>query len=157
MSQQYETRLRALGIELPDAPPPAANYIPWVQSGNILYVSGQISADENGLITGTLGHDMDIEAGKNAARASAIALFAQVKAACGGDLDRLRRVIKLSGFVNSSADFTDQPEIINGASDLFAEILGDAGRHSRVAVSAISLPRGVAVEIDGIFEITPSV
>jgi len=145
-------KLESLGVTLPDAPAPAANYVPFVRVGNIVYVSGQISKDD-ALITGKLGVDMDVAAGAAAARVCAINLLAQVKAACGGDIDKLVRVIKLTGFVNSTADFTDQPQVINGASDFLVEALGDAGRHSRSAVSAASLPLGVAVEIEGIFEI----
>lgn len=150
---QYEQRLADLGVTLPEAPAPAANYVPYVVSGNLVHVSGQISQGSDGFITGKLGADLDIEAGQAAARACAIALLAQVKAACGGDLDRLVRVVKLGGFVNSTPDFTDQPAVINGASDFMVEALGDAGRHARAAVSAGSLPFGVAVEIDGVFEI----
>ena len=146
-------RLADLGVTLPDAPAPAANYVPFVQAGNIVYVSGQISNGPDGFITGKLGADMEAAAGAEAAKACAISLLAQVKAACGGDIERLQRVIKLTGFVNSTPDFTDQPKVINGASDLLVEVLGDAGRHSRSAVSAASLPFGVAVEIEGIFEI----
>lgn len=145
-------KLESLGVSLPDAPAPAANYVPFVRVGNIVYVSGQISKND-ALITGKLGADMDVAAGAAAARVCAINLLAQVKAACGGDIDKLVRVIKLTGFVNSTADFTDQPQVINGASDFLVEALGDAGRHSRSAVSAASLPLGVAVEIEGIFEI----
>ena len=142
-------RLADLGITLPDAPAPAANYVPFVVTGNTVYVSGQISNGPDGLITGRLGDGMDVDA----ARSCALSLLAQVRAACGGDLDRLKRVVKLTGFVNSTADFTDQPKVINGASDFMVEALGDAGRHARSAVSAASLPLGVAVEIEGIFEI----
>ncbi|MBK0325887.1 RidA family protein [Rhodobacteraceae bacterium F11138] len=148
-----ESKLAELGVTLPDAPAPAANYVPFVQVGDIVYVSGQISNDENGLITGKLGDTMEIDTGVAAARRCAINLLAQVRAACGGDLDRLVRVVKLTGFVNSTADFADQPKIINGASDFMVEALGDAGRHSRSAVSAASLPFGVAVEIEGIFQV----
>ena len=149
----FRSRLTALGVTLPDAPAPAANYVPFVQVGNILYVSGQISNGPDGFITGKLGAGMTVEAGAAAAKSCAISLLAQVQAACGGDIDRLVRVIKLTGFVNSTADFTDQPKVINGASDFLVEALGDAGRHARSAVSAPSLPLGVAVEIEGIFEI----
>ena len=154
MSGHFETKLKELGITLPDAPAPAANYVPFVQVGDIVYVSGQISADTNGFIKGKLGDDMTTEEGAAAARACAINLLAQVKAACGGDLDRLIRVVKLTGFVNSTADYTDQPKVVNGASDLLAEALGEAGKHSRSAVSAASLPLGVAVEIEGIFQVS---
>ncbi|NDD09882.1 MAG: RidA family protein [Rhodobacteraceae bacterium] len=154
MSNHFETKLKELGITLPDAPAPAANYVPFVQVGDIVYVSGQISADANGFIKGKLGDDMTTEEGAAAARACAINLLAQVKAACGGDLDRLVRVVKLTGFVNATADYTDQPKVVNGASDLLAEALGDAGKHSRSAVSAASLPLGVAVEIEGIFQVS---
>ncbi|WP_294610946.1 RidA family protein [Roseovarius sp.] len=150
---RFETKLAEMGVALPDAPAPAANYVPYVQAGDMLYVSGQISKDDSGLIVGTLGDDMDVAAGAAAARVCAIALLAQVKAACGGDLDRLVRVVKLTGFVNSTGDFTDQPQVINGASDFIGEALGDAGKHARAAVSAPSLPFGVAVEIDGVFQI----
>ncbi len=148
-----DAKLQSLGLTLPDAPAPAANYVPFVIAGDMLYVSGQISADESGLITGTLGDDLDVEAGQRAARRCALSLLAQVKAACGGDLGRLKRVVKLGAFVNSTADFTQQPQVVNGASDLLVEILGDAGRHARSAVSSPSLPLGVAVEIDGVFQI----
>ena len=148
-----ENRLTALGVTLPEAPAPAANYVPFVQVGDIVYVSGQISNGPDGFIRGKLGADMDVAAGAAAARTCAISLLAQVKAACGGDLERLVRVVKLTGFVNSTADFTDQPKVINGASDFLVEVLGDAGRHARSAVSAAALPLGVAVEIEGIFQI----
>ncbi|MGB3243694.1 MAG: RidA family protein [Sulfitobacter sp.] len=146
-------RLADLGVTLPDAPAPAANYVPFVQVGSTVYVSGQISNGPDGMIKGKLGADMDAVAGAAAAKACAISLLAQVKAACGGDIDRLERVVKLTGFVNSTPDFGDQPAVINGASDFLVEALGDIGRHSRSAVSAASLPFGVAVEIEGIFEI----
>lgn len=148
-----EARLAELGITLPDAPAPVANYVPCVQTGNLLFVSGQVSADENGPIKGKLGADMGVEAGAEAARRCAISLLAQAKKACGGDLSRIRRVVKLTGFVNSTPDFTDQPKVVNGASDLMVAVLGDAGRHTRAAVSAAALPLGVAVEVDAVFEI----
>jgi len=149
----FETRLAEMGVTLPDAPAPAANYVPFVVVGDIVYVSGQISSNESGLITGKLGAGMSTEEGAAAARRCAISLLAQVKAACGGNLDRLVRVVKLTGFVNSTADYTEQPKVVNGASDFLVEALGDAGRHSRSAVSAAALPLGVAVEIEGIFQI----
>lgn len=148
-----ETRLAELGIVLPDAPAPAANYVPFVQTGNLVHVSGQISADAGGMIKGKLGADLDVDAGAAAAKACAISLLAQLKVACDGDIDRLVRVVKLVGFVNSTPDFGDQPKVINGASDFMVAALGDKGRHARSAVSAASLPFGVAVEIEAIFEI----
>jgi len=148
------SRLAERGITLPNAPAPAANYVPFVLDGHTLYVSGQISQGPDGLIKGRLGDTMSVEDGAAAAQRCAISLLAQVNAACGGDLSRLKRVIKLTGFVNSTPDFVDQPKVINGASDFLVEILGDAGRHARSAVSAAALPLGVAVEIEGIFEIS---
>ncbi|MGR3702035.1 MAG: RidA family protein [Paracoccaceae bacterium] len=153
MTSAIETRLASLGVTLPDAPAPAANYVPFVQSGDLVFVSGQISNGPDGLIKGKLGDGMDVAAGAAAAKACAISLLAQLKAACGGDIDRLVRVVKLTGFVNSTPDFTEQPKVINGASDFLVEALGDMGRHSRSAVSAASLPLGVAVEIEAIFQI----
>ncbi|KQB95162.1 endoribonuclease [Loktanella sp. 1ANDIMAR09] len=148
-----ESKLAELGVTLPDAPAPAANYVPYVVAGDIVYVSGQISANADGMIKGKLGADMEAEAGADAAKTCAISLLAQLKAACGGDIDRLVRVVKLTGFVNSTADFGDQPKVINGASDFLVAALGDKGRHARSAVSAASLPFGVAVEIEAIFQI----
>lgn len=153
MSNAIENRLAELGLTLPDAPAPAANYVPYVQSGNMLFVSGQISMGPDGFITGKVGSDLSVEQGADAAKACALSLLAQVRAACDGDLSRLTRVVKLTGFVNSGPDFTDQPKVINGASDTMVDVLGDAGRHSRSAVSAAALPFNVAVEIEGIFEI----
>ena len=153
MSGKIEARLAELGITLPDAPAPAANYVPFVQVGDLVHISGQISSDESGLITGKLGADLDTAAGATAASRCALSLLAQAKAACDGDLDRVVRLVKLVGFVNSTADFTEQPKVVNGASDLMVEVLGDAGRHARSAVSAASLPLGVAVEIEAIFQI----
>lgn len=146
------TRLRDLNITLPDAPAPAANYVPYVQTGNLLFVSGQISSRPDGLIKGRLGADMDVTQGAAAARACGLALLAQANAALGS-LDRVARVVKLTGFVASTPDFTDQPEVVNGCSDLMVEVFGDKGRHARAAVSAAALPRGVAVEVEAIFEI----
>jgi len=149
----FESKLAEMGVTLPEAPAPAANYVPYVQVGDIVYVSGQVSKDDSGLIVGKLGDDMETPAGAAAAKVCAISLLAQVKAACGGDLDRLVRVIKLTGFVNSTQDYVEQPQVVNGASDFLGEALGDAGKHSRSAVSAASLPFGVAVEIEGIFQV----
>lgn len=148
----HDARLSALNITLPDAPAPAANYVPYVRSGNLLYVSGQISAGPDGLIKGRLGDDLDVAAGAAAARRCGLALLAQARAALGS-LDQIKRVVKLGGFVCSTSDFTDQPEVVNGCSDLMVEVFGDAGRHARAAVSVNALPRGVAVEIEAIFEV----
>lgn len=153
MPGKHETRLAELGVTLPDAPAPAANYVPHVTVGDTVYVSGQISMANGELIKGRLGETMSIEDGQAAARACAINLLAQVKAACGGDLDRLVRVVKLGGFVNSAPDFYDHPKVVNGASDFMVEALGDAGRHARAAVGVAALPLGVAVEIEGVFQI----
>ncbi len=152
MGGKFEEKLKELGVTLPNAPTPAANYVPAVRVGDILYISGQISQDENGLIKGKLGADLEVPAGAKAARTCAINLLAQVRAACDGDLDRLVRVVKLTGFVNSAPDFTDHPKVINGASDFLVEALGEAGRHARSAVGTM-LPLGVAVEIEGIFQV----
>ena len=148
----HDARLIALNITLPDAPAPAANYVPYVRSGNLLYVSGQISAGPDGLIKGRLGDDLDVAAGAAAARRCGLALLAQARAALGS-LDQIVRVVKLGGFVCSTNDFTDQPEVVNGCSDLMVEVFGDVGRHARAAVSVSALPRGVAVEIEAIFEV----
>ncbi len=153
---RIDTRLTELGITLPAAPAPAANYVPFVRTGNMLWISGQISNGADGLIKGKLGADMDVAAGAAAARACGLSIIAQAKAACGGDLDKVARVVKLVGFVNSTADFVDQPKVINGASDLMVEVFGDAGRHARSAVSAVSLPLGVAVEIEAVIELVAS-
>ncbi len=142
------------GIELPEANAPAANYIPFVLVGNLLFVSGQIPLTSDGPVTGKVGGDLSVEEGASAAKLCALSLLSQVKAACDGDIDRLKRVVKLTGFVNSTPDFTQQPQVINGASDFLVEALGEAGRHSRSAVSAGALPLGVAVEIEGIFELS---
>ncbi len=150
---RIEARLAELGVTLPVAPAPAANYVPFVVSGNTVYISGQISQNAAGLIKGKLGVDLTVEQGAEAAKCCAVSILAQLKAATGGEIDRMVRVVKLVGFVNSTPDFTDQPKVINGASDFLVAALGDAGRHARSAVSAASLPLGVAVEIEAIFEI----
>ncbi len=147
-----ESRLAELGISLPKPMAPVANYVPYVVSGNMLFVSGQVSAGPDGLMQGRLGEDLSLEEGKAAARLCAINLIAQCKAAVG-DLSRIARVVKLGGFVNAHADFTDLPEVINGCSDLMVDVFGENGRHARAAVASPVLPRGVAVEVDGVFEI----
>ncbi|WP_300528526.1 RidA family protein [Maricaulis sp.] len=148
-----EARLAELGITLPEPVAPVANYVPFVKSGNQVYISGQISLGGDGLVTGTLGQDMDVEAGQAAARLCAINLVSQLKAACDGDLERLQRVVKLGGFVAAAPGFFDIPKVINGCSDLMVEVFGDKGRHARSAVSCPALPLGAAVEVDGVFEI----
>jgi len=145
-------RLAELGFTLPDPVKPFAAYVPFVESGGHLYVSGQISMGPEGLVRGTLGVDMDVEAGQGAARLCALSLLAQVKAALG-DLDRVKRVVRLGGFVASAPDFFDQPKVIDGASVLIADVFGEAGRHSRAAVGSPALPLGAAVEIDGVFAV----
>lgn len=148
-----DAKLAELGLTLPDAPPPAANYVPWVIAGGLIHVSGQISQHDGHLIKGRLGADFDVTEGAHAARCCAISILAQAKAAVGGDWSRVKRLVKLGGFVCSTPDFTDQPKVINGASDLMVAVLGEAGRHARAAVSVPSLPLGVAVEIDAVFEL----
>lgn len=154
MPANIEARLAELGVELPNAAAPAGAYVPYVKSGNLIFVAGQITL-WNGEIRhrGRLGDDMSVNEGYAAARMCGLNLIAQVREACDGDLDRVARVVRLGGFVQSTADFTDQPKVINGASDLMVEVFGDAGRHARAAVGTISLPLGVSVEVDGIFEI----
>lgn len=157
MTSAIETKLAQLGVILPDvgmAPKAAGNYLPFVTVGDMVYVSGQISQDSNGPIKGKIGADFTLEQGADAAKACAISLLTQLKVATGGDMDRLVQVVKLTGFVNSTPEFTDQPKVINGASDFFVAALGDKGRHARAAVSAASLPLGVAVEIEAIFQIS---
>lgn len=144
-------RLKAAGVTLPDARPPVANYVPFVITGNLLFISGQVSITPDGLIKGRLGEDMTLEQGQQAARACAINLIAQMKAALG-DLDRVTRVVKIGGFVNAAADFTDLPKVVNGCSDLMVEIFGDKGRHARAAVACPVLPMGAAVEVDAVVE-----
>ena len=155
MAGNIEQRLADLGIELPEAASPAANYIPYVVTGNLVFVAGQITL-WNGEIKykGRVGDDLSVDDGYQAARLCGLNLLAQVREAAGGDLDRVNRVVKLGGFVNSTPDFTDQPEVVNGASDLMVDVFGETGKHARFALSAGALPRNVAVEIDGIFELS---
>ena len=152
MSDTPEARLAAAGHTLPTPAAPIAAYVPTVQSGNQLFISGQVSQRDGALITGRLGHDLDIEAGKAAAETCGIYLIAQMKAALG-DLSRVKRIVKLGVFVNSTGDFTGQPEVANGASELMQLAFGDKGLHARSAVSAPALPRGVAVEVDAVVEV----
>jgi enamine deaminase RidA (YjgF/YER057c/UK114 family) len=148
-----DQRLADLGLKLPEAPPPVANYVPFLISNDQLFISGQISKDGAGrVLTGTLGAGVLVEEGQEAARHCALNLLAQAKAALG-DLKRVVQVLRLTGFVASTSDFTDQPKIINGASDLLVDVLGDAGKHTRSAVGVASLPLNACVEIDAIFKI----
>ena len=151
MSSAIERRLAELGLVLPDAPAPAANYVPYVVSGQLIMVSGQLPLAGGELVKGRLGADLDVARGAAAARLCALNLLAQARAACDGDLARLGRCLKLGGFVACTPEFTDHPKVINGASDLMVEVMGSAGRHARFAVGAPSLPLGVAVEIEGVF------
>ncbi len=153
MSGLIEKRLADLGITLPEAPVPAANYVPTVRTGNLVFISGQVSKNESGLITGKLGDGFPVEDAQAAARVCALNLIAQAKAACDGDLDRVTRVVKLLGFVNATPDFDQHPAVINGASDLMVEVFGEKGRHARSAVGASSLPFGIAVEVEAVFEV----
>jgi enamine deaminase RidA (YjgF/YER057c/UK114 family) len=146
-------RLKKLGITLPKAAAPVANYVPFVRTGDLLVMSGQIAFGPDGLMQGRLGLTMDIATGQQAARFCALNLIAQVNAALEGDLDSITRVVRLGGFVNATADFEDIPHVINGASDLMVEVFGDVGRHARAAVACPNLPLGSAVEVDAIFEV----
>ena len=150
----YDDKIKELKIKLPEAKPPVGNYVASKVAGKMLFISGQISIDENGeLIKGKVGKDLNTEAGYNAAKRCALSIIAQVKKACNNDLSKVRSCVKLTGFVNSTDDFTDQPKVINGASDLIVSVFGDSGMHTRAAVSTNSLPLGVSVEVDAIFEL----
>ena len=150
----YEEKIKELKINLPEAKAPVGNYVATKVSGKMLFVSGQISIDETGqLIKGKVGKDLDTEAGYNAAKRCAMSIIAQVKKACNNDLSKVKSCVKLTGFVNSTDEFIDQPKVLNGASDLIASVFGDAGMHTRAAVSTNSLPLGVSVEVDAIFEL----
>ncbi|MEX2519328.1 MAG: RidA family protein [Paracoccaceae bacterium] len=153
MTGKIDARLAELGIDIPEASAPAANYVPFVRSGDLVFISGQVSGRPGAFITGKLGATMEAEGGAEAARSCAINLIAQMKAATGGDLDRVVRVVKLTGFVNSTPDFPDHPKVVNGCSDLMVEVFGDKGRHARSAVGLANLPFGVAVEVEAIIEI----
>ena len=155
MAGQVDARLKELGIEIKEPAAPVANYVGYVKTGNLVFVSGQVTVKDGQVqYQGKLGADVSLEDGQAAARLCAINIVAQLKAACGGDLDRVQRIVRLGGFVNSTPEFTDQPKVINGASDLMVQVFGDKGKHSRAAVSAGSLPLGVAVEIDCVAEIS---
>ena len=150
----YDDKITELKIKLPEAKSPVGNYVATKVSGKMLFISGQISIDENGqLIKGKVGKELNTEAGYNAAKRCALSIIAQVKKSCDNDLSKVKSCVKLTGFVNSSDEYTVQPKVINGASDLIASIFGDAGMHTRAAVSTNSLPLGVSVEVDAIFEL----
>jgi enamine deaminase RidA (YjgF/YER057c/UK114 family) len=156
MAGKVDARLHDLKIQLPKPSAPVANYLPYVVVGNLVFVSGQIPMGFNGIeFDGKIGADLSVEEGRKAARLCGLNLIAQLREACSGDLDRVTRVVKLGGFVNCTEVFSQQPQVINGASDLMVEIFGDAGRHARSAVGVADLPMNVSVEIDGIFEIRP--
>jgi len=150
----FENKIKDLNINLPEAKPPVGSYVATKIVGNLLYISGQISISANGeLIKGKVGKDLSVEDGYKAAERCGLSIISQARVACNGDLSKIKSCVKLTGFVNSTDDFTDQPKIINGASDLIASIFGDAGMHTRAAVSTNSLPLGVSVEVDAIFEL----
>jgi len=154
MAGRVAARLAELGIVLPDAPAPAANYVPFVRSGNLVFISGQVPFEDGQLaFQGTVGDDLTLEQGQAAAGACALGVLAQLASACEGDLDRVRRCVQLQGFVRCTSEFDQQPAVINAASDRMVEVFGDAGRHSRFAVGTHALPFGVAVEIAALFEI----
>jgi enamine deaminase RidA (YjgF/YER057c/UK114 family) len=150
---RIDAKLQELGIALPTPPAPVASYVPYVVVGNLVFVSGQVSVDASGGIKGKLGDQIEVEQGQAAARLCGLNLLAQVKAACNGDLDRVKRVVKLSGFVNVTPDFDPIPQVMNGCSDLMVAVFGDAGRHARAAVGQANLPLNFAVEVDAIFEL----
>jgi enamine deaminase RidA (YjgF/YER057c/UK114 family) len=150
---EVERRLTALGVALPAPNAPVANYVPFVRSGSQVYISGQVSLDANGGIKGVVGEDIDLEAGRAAAFLCGVNLIAQIKAATDGDLDRVKRVVKLGGFVQAGPGFFDIPKVINGWSDLMVEAFGEAGRHARSAVGVYRLPMNFAVEVDAIVEV----
>ena len=154
MTGKIDARLKELGITLPEAPMPVANYVPSVRSGNLLFVSGQVPM-EGGKpqFIGKVGREFKIEDGQKAARLCALNVIAQVRAALGGDLDKVKRCVRVGGFVNCTPEFGDQPQVINGASDVFVQIFGDAGKHARAAVGVSALPRGVAAEVEAVFEV----
>ncbi|MBM3486751.1 MAG: RidA family protein [Alphaproteobacteria bacterium] len=153
MAGRIDARLKELGITLPAGSTPAANYIPYVVTGNLVFIAGQVSRLGDELIKGKLGAGLDIATGQKAARYCGLNILAHLKNACGGDLDRVRRCVKVGGFVNGAPDFIDPPQVVNGASDLLVSIFGDAGKHARFALAVASLPQGAAVEVDAVFEI----
>ena len=155
MAGRIEARLKELGLALPDMVAPVANYVPFVRTGSLVFISGQITmgADKTLHYIGAVGKELTVDDGRKAARLAAINVLAALKSALDGDLDKVSRVVKITGFVNAIPGFAQHPEIVNGASDLFVEVFGDAGRHARAAVGAGSLPRNVAVEVEAVFEV----
>jgi enamine deaminase RidA (YjgF/YER057c/UK114 family) len=151
---QIEDRLAELGITLPTPNPPVANYVPFVRHGDLIHISGQVSVDASGGIRGIVGEDVDAETAKRAARLCGINLIAQMKAACEGHLGRVKRVVKLGGFVQAGPEFFEIPQVVNGASDLMVEVFGDAGRHARSAVGVYRLPLNFAVEVDAVVAVS---
>src|SRR5215469_9841883 len=150
---KVEDRLAAAGVTLPQPNAPVANYVPFVRTGELVHISGQVSLDASGGIRGVVGEDVDLETAQKAARLCALSLVAQMKAACDGDLDRVVRVVKLAGFVQAGPAFFDIPKVLNGASDLMVEAFGDAGRHARSAVGVYRLPLNFAVEVDAVVQV----
>ncbi|MFN0194459.1 MAG: RidA family protein [Aestuariivirga sp.] len=151
---RIDKHLAELGIVLPQPSKPVANYVPWVRTGNLVFVSGQVAVEAGKVMyPGQLGTDVTLEDGIKAARMCALSVIAQLKDACGGDLDKVRRIVKLVGFVNAAPGFTDHPKVVNGASDLMVEVFGDKGRHARSAVGSPSLPLNLSVEVEAIAEI----
>ena len=150
----FENKIKELKINLPEAKPPVGSYVATKIVGNLLYISGQISISENGeLIKGKVGKDLSVDDGYKAAERCGLSIISQAKVACNGDLSKIKSCVKLTGFVNSTDNFTEQPKVINGASDLIASVFGEAGMHTRAAISTNSLPLGVSVEVDAIFEL----
>jgi enamine deaminase RidA (YjgF/YER057c/UK114 family) len=154
MSGKIEARLSELGIELPQASAPVANYVPYTVSGTLVVVSGQVSVrDGKAEYVGKLGAGISLAEGQQAARLCALNILAHLKTACGGDLDKVKQVLRLGGFVNCMPEFTEMPQVVNGASNLMVEVFGDAGKHARAAVGVSSLPLGVSVEVEAMFEL----
>ena len=154
MSSAIDAKLQALGVNLPTPAASVANYVGYVTTGSLVFVSGQLPLEDGKVaVSGHLGKNVAIEDGYRAARICAINLLAQLKAATDGNLDRIKKVVRLTGFISSTPDFTEQSKIINGASDFLVEVLGDAGRHARISISVAALPMGAAVEVEGVFEI----
>ena len=150
-----EENLKKLNLDLPNAPAPVGAYVAYKQTGNLIFISGQVSFDKNGqLIKGKVGSELTLEQGQEAAKACAVNILSQIKKACNGDLRKVKSCVKITGYVNSKSDFVDQPKVINGASEIISSIFEDGGKHARAAVSVVSLPLGAAVEVEAIFEIS---